>query len=92
MPGSCGWRSALSYVSTPMFAPFSVLANLANHALLILGSPIQQPFEPPAKLGHRRFFDVQVRTQPCMRYSAYLMLTATGTSRRQGQHDREYST
>ncbi|KZT06275.1 PLC-like phosphodiesterase [Laetiporus sulphureus 93-53] len=42
-----------------MFAPFSVLANLANHALLILGSPTQQPLEPPAKLGHRRFFDVQ---------------------------------
>ncbi|OBZ79244.1 Cytochrome b-c1 complex subunit Rieske, mitochondrial [Grifola frondosa] len=42
-----------------MFAPFALLANFASEALLILASPAQAPLDPPLRLGHARFFDVQ---------------------------------
>ncbi|EPT04407.1 hypothetical protein FOMPIDRAFT_1040162 [Fomitopsis schrenkii] len=44
-----------------MFAPVSVLAELATQFLSILASPapVQQPLLAPALQGHRRFYDVQ---------------------------------
>ena len=45
-----------------MFAPVSMLAELATHFLSILASPApaQQPLAAPILQGHRRFYDVQV--------------------------------
>lgn len=45
--------------NSAMFAPVSVLAELASQFLSILASPapVQQPL---TALGHRRFYDVQV--------------------------------
>ncbi|PCH33296.1 PLC-like phosphodiesterase [Wolfiporia cocos MD-104 SS10] len=42
-----------------MFPPLSVLANIANQALLVFASPAQKPLDVPSKSGHHRFFDIQ---------------------------------